>query len=65
MNKWYLNSGLCLKGETADKYLNYKLNNFKKISMKIDNILKECDALNIVENDECINISVIETGENK
>ena len=63
MVEWYLNNGSCLTGKIAENYLKNKLNNYENLSMKIDNILKECTKLNVIEKDRCINVSVIETCE--
>ena len=63
MVEWYLNNGSCLTGKIAENYLKNKLNNYENLSMKIDNILKECNKLNVIEKDRCINVSVIETCE--
>lgn len=52
-----------MTGEIAENYLKVKLNNFKSLSMKIDNVLKECNELNVIEGDQYINVSVMEAGE--
>lgn len=63
MYEWFLNDGTCLVGKEAEDYLIKKLSSFKKLSNEIDNVLSDCKSLNVIENGDSLDYSVMETGE--
>ena len=63
MCEWYLHDGTCITGKEAEKYLSHKLNVLKMLSKEIDCVINHCKTLNIIEEDESLSWSVMETSE--
>lgn len=63
MYKWYLHDGTCITEKEAEVYLVHKMNVFRKLSKEIDNVINNCKSLNIIEEDESLSWSVMETSE--
>ena len=63
MCELFLSDGTCLVGKDAEEYLTKKLACLKGLSKKIDQVIDECKILNVIEEDDSLAYSVMETGE--
>lgn len=63
MCEWFLKDGTYLTGKEAEEYLLKKLDSIKILSNKVERVINECKSLNVIEDDESLAWSVMETEE--
>ena len=63
MYEWYLSDGTCLVDKEAEQYLIKKLITLKELSKEVERVIEECKSLNVIEEDESLSWSVMETSE--
>ena len=60
---WYFHDGTYITGKEAEVYLVHKIKVYKKLSKEINNVINSCKSLNIIEEDDSLSWSVMETSE--